>query len=128
MKNIKATVIKPGPLSPKEALVLGYLCEGYSRKEIAEQICRSESCINRRVESLADKLSSHSTAEIVATATALNIVRIELKRGTRGFFSQFVILLLCFNFVFGFSGLRPRSPRPIRTQNVARLVRASRQV
>jgi len=128
MKNITAELIKPGPLTPKESNVLRYLCEGFSRKEIARAVNRSESCISTQVESIASKLHCHSAAEIVATASALNMVNITIRKSESHYFEKIMIVFLVANILLGAGGPRPRAPRPLRTQNVARLVRASRQV
>lgn len=129
MRKLTATVIKPGCISPKEAVVLKYLCEGYLRKEIAHKVVRSQSCISSQLESIAHKLDCHSAAEIVATATALNVVIVEITPEERPhWFNKFVSILLVINILFGIVGPRiSRTARPVRTRTAASLVRVIRQ-
>lgn len=117
MKKLHVALLQQGPLTAKEARVLRYLCLGYSRLEIAnEQPQRSESTINRHVESIAYKLDAHCQAEIVSTAVALGLVKIEIDQH-HSLFSKMVIAVLLVFSVFGGNVDMRRSPtpRPIRT-------------
>lgn len=118
MKKLHITLLKRGPLSEKEAVVLVYLCEGYTRQEIADKPPkRSISTINRQVESIALKLECHCHAEIVSTAVALNLVKIEMVEQHSLFAQCLICLLIALNASGGNVDMRrgPASPRPIRT-------------
>ena len=78
IKKIKAVVNAKG-MSKGEAVTLAYLAEGYTRPEIAKKINKSLSMVNRYVENLAVMFDAHSHAEIVSTAIALGVVRLELR-------------------------------------------------
>jgi len=129
MTKIKAHILKDGIVSKKESVVLCYLCEGYMRKEIALRVCRTPSTVNRHIENIAKKLDCSSAAEIVATAIAIKMVRIEINHD-HSLFSKCLMVLLMFNFTAGHLDFQrsPRSPRPLRTMRVSgRLVRGQRQ-
>ena len=129
MHNIHAAIIKPGPLSAKEAVVLRFMCEGYCRKEIAGLVFRSVSTVGTQIESIAEKLDCHCAAEIVATAVAAGLVTIEITN-EHGLFMKFMIILLLVNITSSHMDLRrgPRSPRPVRTMRASsRLVRRQEQ-
>ncbi|WP_289284103.1 MULTISPECIES: LuxR C-terminal-related transcriptional regulator [unclassified Methylophaga] len=130
MKKLHAVVIDKGPLSKTEAITLGYLCEGYTRIEIAEQKrFRSRSTINRQVESIAYKLEARNQAEIVSTAIALNMVRLEF-REPHSLLKKLLLVLVMTNITAGHIDMRrgPRAPRPVRTVRVtSRVLRTARQ-
>lgn len=129
MTKIKAHILKEGLVSSKESAVLRYLCEGYMRKEIALRMCRTQSTVNRHIESIAKKLDCHSAAEIVATAVAVELVKIEITHD-HNLFSKFILIFLMCNFTAAHLDFQrtPRSPRPLRTTRVSsRLVRGQRQ-
>lgn len=127
MKKLSATVVNVGPLSKKEAIILRYLCEGFMRKEIASKVCRTQSCVGKQIESIAHKLDCHSAAEIVATATALDMVKIKITE-VGHWLQNLLSILLVFNIALSHVDMRgPRSPRPIKTRTTARLVRSIRQ-
>ena len=130
MKKLRAIVVDRKSLTRAEAITFRYLCEGYSRVEIADKKrFRSLSTINRQVESIALKLDAHSHAEIVGTAVALGMVRYEF-RETHGLLTNAFVILLMLNITSGHIDLRrfismpspqpiqtprgPRSPRPLR--------------
>ena len=77
--RIHADIVDKGILTPREAEILRYLCEGLMRKEIAKQLSRTPSTVSRHIESIALKLEAHSTAEIVAKAVAKGMVQLSLK-------------------------------------------------
>lgn len=123
MKKIHATIMDRGPLSPKEAAVLRYLCEGYLHKQIAIKLFRSQSTVGKHIESIARKLDSHCAAEIVATSVALGLIKVEIRECT-GTSVKVLLLLLMLNMMFiQTDGRRP--PRPIRTVRVTQVVRTS---
>lgn len=123
MKKIHATIMDRGPLSPKEAAVLRYLCEGYLQKQIALKLFRSQSTVGKHIESIARKLDSHCAAEIVATSVALGLIKVEIRECT-GTSVKVLLLLLMLNMMFiQTDGRRP--PRPIRTVRVTQVVRTS---
>tara|TARA_R110002050_G_scaffold57423_3_gene128921 strand:+ start:73967 stop:74443 length:477 start_codon:yes stop_codon:yes gene_type:complete len=126
MHKLLATSIKQGSLTPKEAVVLRYLCEGFLRKEIADKVKRTESTVGKQIESIAAKLECHCSAEIVATAVALGLVEISVTRD-HGLFIKFLSALLIINFTAGHIDMRrgPQAPRPARTLRTAG--RAGRQ-
>ena len=129
-KKLRAIIENRGPLSRQEANTLKYLAEGYTRQEIAKfKLFKSTSTINRYVESLALKLDSHCTAEIVSTAVALGLVRYEF-RVKHQLATNLILCLLIVNITASHVDLRrgPRSPRPVRTMRVSsRLTRTQRQ-
>ena len=129
-RKLKAIIITRGPLTRQEAKTLGYLCEGYTRQEIAvSKLFRSPSTINRHVESIGIKLDAHSSAEIVSTAVALGMVRFEFRQRLH-LASKFMVVLLLVNVTTSHIDMRrgPRSPRPVRTVRVSsRLNRNQRQ-
>jgi hypothetical protein len=113
----------------------------YSRKEIANDLGLHISTVNRYVESISEKLDSHSHAEIVSTAQALGLVSVTLHKDSPAW-HQVLLMLLVFNsaqshlsqlFTEGVDGIPellrgPRSPRPIRTnQTTTRLARSFRK-
>jgi len=120
MRKIHVTLLKQGPLSPKEAIVLCKLCEGYSRKEIANLVFRSLGTVSCQIESIAYKLKCHSAAEIVATAVAVHLVSIKIDQ-THSLFAQCLCAILAFNISAAHIDLRraPRSPRPVRSQRTS---------
>ena len=129
MQKITAIILKQGPLSPKEAVVLRYLCEGCMRKEIALKVCRTPSTVGKQIESIAEKFDCHSAAEIVATAVAAGMVSIQIKQENSLFGKCLVMLLMC-NVVFSHMDMRrgPSSPRPARTsRTTSRVNRSQRQ-
>lgn len=118
MKKLRVTLLKQGPLTKQEAIVLVYLCNGYSRQEIADKPPqRSISTINRQVESIAYKLEAKCQAEIVSTAVALKLVKIEVCPTHSLFAKSLVVLLVGLNVSGGNVDMRrgPVAPRPIRT-------------
>jgi len=130
MTKIRAHILKDGIVSKTESVVLCYLCQGYMRKKIAIRVCRTPSTVNRHIESIARKLDCHCAAEIVATAVAAGIVKIEITHD-HNLFSKFILILLMCNFTVGHLDFQrtPRSPRPLRTMRVSgRLVRGQRQL
>jgi DNA-binding CsgD family transcriptional regulator len=141
MSRLRARIVKLGHLTPKEGLVLCYLCRAYSRKEIATDLGLHISTVNRYIESISEKLDSHSHAEIVSTAQALGLVSVTLHKDSPAW-HQVLLMLLVFNsaqshlsqlFTEGVDGIPellrgPRSPRPIRTnQTTTRLARSFRK-
>ena len=131
MKKVTATVIRRGPLTKTEGRVLRYLCEGYTRNEIAVlKMVRSTSTVNRHVESIALKLESHSQAEIVSTAIAAGMVHIEFREAVPALLARCLLILIMFNVTAGHIDYRqaPRAPRPVRTYRTSvRLMRGQRQ-
>jgi len=120
MHKLLATSIKHGPLSPKEAVILRYLCEGYLRKEIAARVFRTPSTVGKQIESIAGKLECRCSAEIVATAVALGLVNVEVTHD-HSLFIKCLALLLIMNFTAGHIDIRrgPRAPRASRTLRMA---------
>ena len=130
MSHLHASILKRGPLSPKEAVVLRYLCEGYHRQEIANIINRTVSTISKQIESIAFKLDCHSAAEIVGTAVALGLVKIDVIHEHNLFIKFIACFLIVINISSGGVDMRrgPRSPRPVRTRVTAsRVVRHQNQ-
>lgn len=129
MKKIRAHIVRLGPLTKAEARVLRYLCEGYTRNEIALLMHRSASTVNRHVENIALKLEAHCHAEIVCTAMAAGMVRLEFREPMAPFISRLMLSLLIFNVTSGHVDIRgPRSPRPQSTYRAsAKTSRTSRQ-
>ena len=122
MKKIHAIIMERGPLSPKEAAVLRYLCEGYLQKQIALKLYRSQSTIGKHIESIAKKLDSHCAAEIVSTSVAMGLIKVEIRESATSL--KALLLLLMLNVVFVHTDGR-RPPRPIRTVRVTQVVRTS---
>lgn len=111
-ERITATVLKRGNLSPAEAKVLRFLCEGYHRKEIALKLFRATSTVNRHIESISKKLDAHCQTEIVVLAVASGMVSVN----TSDSYKQHVLVLIAlviFMQIFIESPKRrpPRSPR-----------------
>lgn len=77
--KLHATITQRGPLTQQEARVLGLLCTGLLRKQIAHSMHRSYGSVSKQIESIAEKLNAHSAAEIVAKAVANGLVDISLK-------------------------------------------------
>ena len=127
MKCLHAIILKRGPLTPKEASVLAYLCEGYQRKEIALKTFRSPSTIGKHVESIAQKFNAHCTAQIVAIAVAKGFVQItEVEVCSRS--AAVIILLMA--FVQAIQPYEDQPYRPARTARtrVTRTVRGRREI
>lgn len=130
MKKLRAHIVRKGPLTNTEARVLRYLCEGYTRNEIAvRKMVRSISTVNRHVESIAFKLEAHCHAEIVSTAIAAGMVQLEFKEPQASLITRLMLVLLMFNVTSGHVDMRgPRSPRPQTTYRASsKLSRTSRQ-
>ena len=130
MCKLTVKVLKRGPLSPKEAVILGYLCQGYMRKEIALRVCRTPSTVGKQIESILEKLECHCAAEIVATAIAAEMVEVTINH-EHSLFMKIVCVLLLVNITASHMDLRrgPRSPRPMRTSSRvnSRVVRQIKQ-
>lgn len=129
MKKITAVIISTGPLSRREAVILRYVCEGYCRQEIADLVCRTVSTVGKQIESIAGKLDCHSAAEIVATAVAADLVRIEISQ-EHSWFIKCMAVVLMLNITASHVDMRfgPRAPKPIRTTRVSnRLVRRNQR-
>ena len=129
MANIKVSVIDLGRLSPKEAVILAYLCKGYMRKEIALRVCRTPSTVGKQIESIARKLDCHNAAEIVATAVGADMVKITITH-EHSLFMKMICVLLMMNITSSHIDLRraPRSPRPMRSMRTnARVARYQRR-
>ncbi|WP_366856992.1 helix-turn-helix transcriptional regulator [Methylophaga sp.] len=130
MKKLRVEIVRLGPLTKTEAKVLRYLCEGYTRNEIAfTKLTRSPSTINRHVESIALKLEASCQAEIVSTAYAAGLVVSEFRDPQAPLLMRLMLVLLMFNVTSGHVDMRgPRSPRPQTTYRAsAKLSRTSRQ-
>jgi len=129
MQRLHATLIKHGPLSPKEAVVLRHLCEGRLRKEIALKVFRTASTVGKQIESISRKLECHCAAEVVAKAVAMGLVRVELVEDYRLSIKCVAVLLIVNAMTSHFDIPRgPRSPRPIRTTRlISRVVRQQNQ-
>lgn len=130
MKKLRAEIVRLGPLTKTEGRVLVYLCEGYTRGEIAKRkMFRSISTINRHVESITLKLEASCHAEIVSTAVAMNLVYVEFREPQAPLLMRLMLVLLMFNVTSGHVDMRgPRSPRPQTTYRAsAKLSRTSRQ-
>lgn len=130
MKKLRAHIVRPGPLTKTETKVLRYLCEGYTRNEIAmRKLIRSTSTVNRHVESIALKLEAHCHAEIVSTAIAAGMVLLEFREPEAPLITKLMLVLLMFNVTSSHVDMRgPRSPRPQTTYRAsAKLSRTSRQ-
>jgi DNA-binding CsgD family transcriptional regulator len=131
MKTLHATVINARNLTPKEAVVLRYICEGFGRKDIAKRRFRSEGTVAKQIEAVAEKLDCHSSAEIVATATALKMVEIRVESREPIGRQLMVMLLLMVNLSsFDIDQMRlRRTPRPVRTRCTSvRLVKLQKQL
>lgn len=144
MKKLRAIILDRKSLTRTEAITFGYLCEGYTRVEIAhKKRRRTLSTINRQVESIAMKLDAHSHAEIISTAVALNMVRFEFRQ-PQGLITNLFVILLMLNVTSAHFDLRrlmsipgphpiqnprgPRSPRPMRAARFnGRTLRTGRQ-
>jgi DNA-binding CsgD family transcriptional regulator len=79
MEKINVKISETAPLTNAQNMVLSELCQGYSRKEIAKHTHKSVSAVSRHLEAIAERLESHSAAEIVAKAVALKWVAITLR-------------------------------------------------
>lgn len=112
MPKIHVKLIRKEGLSPAEGVVLRLVCHGLGRKEIANHLNRSQSTVNSHVESIAEKLQCHSSAEIVATAVARRMVEIEMRSGPNPFTK--LILFCLFITGAGFDDQQIRPPRPVR--------------
>jgi DNA-binding CsgD family transcriptional regulator len=106
VKRIHANLLNPGPLSAKEAVVLRYICEGYTRNEIAGLVFRSSSTISSQIDSIAQKLDCHSAAEIVATAFALGLVSITIDQNP-SLLRRIVVLILIVSMVVAQFDIKP---------------------
>lgn len=130
MKKLRAQIVRLGPLTRTEGKVLMYLCEGYTRNEIAmRKMFRSPSTVNRHVESIAFKLEASCHAEIVSTAYAAGLVISEFRDPQAPLLTKLMLVLLMFNVTSGHVDMRgPRSPRPQTSYRAsAKLSRTSRQ-
>ena len=130
MKKLRAHIVRPGPLTKTETKVLRYLCEGYTRNEIAmRKLIRSTSTVNRHVESIALKIEAHCHAEIISTAIAAGMVLLEFREPEAPLITKLMLVLLMFNVTSSHVDMRgPRSPRPQTTYRAsAKLSRTSRQ-
>ncbi len=125
MKKIHAIIIERGPLSPKEAAVLRYLCEGYMQKQIALKVCRTQSTVGKHLESISRKLDCHCAAEIVSTSVAMGLIKVEIRESTNTSLKALLFLLMLNMMFIHTDGRRP--PRPIRTVRVTQVVRTSNQ-
>ena len=108
-----------------------YICEGYGRKDIAKRRFRSEGTVAKQIEAVAEKLDCHSSAEIVATATALKMVEIKVETSQPIGRQLIVILLLLVNLSsFDVDQMRlRRTPRPVRMSRASgRLVKLQKQL
>lgn len=63
-----ATQANPGKLTPREAEVLGLLCEGLKNSEIAERLCRSVRTVDHHVAAVFGKLGVATRSEAVSAA------------------------------------------------------------
>ncbi|AWX99543.1 hypothetical protein A8139_05690 [Marinomonas primoryensis] len=125
MKKIHAIIIERGPLSPKEAAVLRYLCEGYLQKQIALKLFRSQSTVGKHIESISRKLDSHCAAEIVSMSVAMGLVKVEIREQTNTPIKALLIFLIINMLFIQTDGRRP--PRPIRTVRISRTIRTQRE-
>lgn len=116
MKSLHAEIINPDPLTRSQSRVLVFICEGYTRKEIARLVNRSYGCVSKQVEAIALKLEAHSAAEIVAKAVARQLIKLTL---------QCVLLSVTLG-AFSVNSDMSRPPRHARSQN-ARYVRIVRE-
>ena len=129
MRKLTVKIINRGPLSPKEAIVLEYLCQGYMRKEIAEKVHRTPSTVGKQIESILEKLECHCAAEVVATVVAAGMVKMTISN-EHSLFMKFVCALMLVNITASHMDLRrgPQSPRPQRTYRASsRVVRRIEQ-
>lgn len=130
MKKLRARVVRLGPLTKTESRVLKYLCEGYTRNEIAvHKLIRSPSTVNRHVESIALKLEARCHAEIVSTAIAAGMVLLEFREPDAPLITRLMVILLMFNVTGSHIEMRgPRTPRPQTSYRAtAKLSRTVRQ-
>lgn len=120
MRRLKATIIKNGPLTNKEAEILRYLCMGYYRPEIALLLHRTLSTVSKHIEHIALKLGAHGSTEIVLIAEKQGLVDIKLIHQK---YQTLILLLLVVGQLFSPNlGRRPpQTPRPL-----TRLVRTSK--
>ncbi len=117
MKKIHASIIYQGPLTTKEGVVLRYLCEGYLQKQIALKIFRTQSTVGKHLESISKKLDCHCAAEIVSTAIAMGLVKVEIRQ-KHHITVKCLIIAIVLNSTSGNIKLRP--PRTARTTQVTR--------
>jgi DNA-binding CsgD family transcriptional regulator len=93
MKRLSAKILDRGPLTPKEAEVLRYLCEGYFRPEIALKLCRTLSTVSAHIEHIAEKLDARGTTEIVLIAQQMGLIEISLKPRNNALLKSFIIFI-----------------------------------
>lgn len=79
MTQINAEIQPSSKLTNTQNVVLTQLCQGFSRKEIARNTHKSVHAVSRHLEAIAERLESHSAAEIVAKAVALKWVALTLR-------------------------------------------------
>ncbi len=112
MKRLQAKIIKNGPLSQKECVVLRLLCEGYYRPEIALKLNRTIHTVSSHVEHIAQKLGAHGSTEIVLMAEKMGLVEIRLTQPAP-FYPLFIVFLMSAQLFSSEPKRRPpQSPRP----------------
>ncbi len=114
MKKLHAKIVKNGPLTDKECVVLQYLCEGYFRPEIAVKLNRSLSTVSTHIEHIADKLQARGSTEIVLLAEKLGLIEIKIINQSHHYLlNGALILLIALQLTTPQHGRRPpRTPRP----------------
>lgn len=101
-ETYQANVINNVPLTPREAEVLKYLCEGNTRSQIKDLIHRSYGSVSKQIESIAHKFNVNGSKAIIIHAVVHDIVSISLKS---------LLLLVTLSSAFSGAELR-RAPRP----------------
>jgi DNA-binding CsgD family transcriptional regulator len=76
--RVRASILDPGPLSPREAGVLRFLAEGLSKKQIAHRVNRSIKTIDAQLDAAYKKLGAHSATHALGIAITKGIVGLTL--------------------------------------------------
>lgn len=96
--RVRASILDPGPLSPKEAAVVRFLAEGLSKKQIASRVNRSIKTIDAQLDAAYKKLGAHSATHAIGIAI------------TRGIVGLTLLCLLVMAIQVDRTIIRPRSP------------------
>lgn len=72
---LNSSEAEPDPLSPREREVLQLIAEGFTSREIAQQIGLSPKTVQNHRANLMDKLDIHTTAGLVRYAVRIGMVR-----------------------------------------------------
>ncbi len=116
MNKLNVTLLKCGPLTPRECDVLLLLGHGLLRKQIADQLNTSINTVSRQIERIAIKLQSKCSAEIVSTAVGMGLISIKANK-EHHFFTQFGVSALLLINILNIGGM---TNTPIRTQRTTR--------